>query len=364
MINGKMHAGAGIPVQQLPGSRLVGSLVAVLEVATLAAFLYGMMPMLPDRMPESCLLVACMLAAPLLHYRAATADPGFLKRGHTEAAGAKSAEAGQEDAGVASPQYSQGSCYSCHLHRPLRSKHCITCDRCVDRFDHHCPAICNCVGKGNQRAYTAWMAVLLLAQLLFLHLSCLFCARVARHHWNAAGQHDRGGFLDLLPSLWLVFKLHPGKVLLIVIEIPLVMVMAFLVARQAVCIAGNLTINELLNSHKYGYMRRDDDTFYNRFDRGPVTNCVQFWSSAAVAWDDMYHQERLAVASNSMSLVPAMSISGLIRYREDFKQRMDDLRIYRQLKREEDLLQKYGMAPQLPAACCENNTACQVHDMT
>ena len=71
-----------------------------------------------------------------------------------------------------------------------------------------------------------------------------------------------------------------------------------------------------------------------------------------------------AVASNSMSLVPAMSISGLIRYREDFKQRMDDLRIYRQLKREEDLLQKYGMAPQLPAACCENNTACQVHDMT
>ena len=76
-------------------------------------------------------------------------------------------------------------------------------------------------------------------------------------------------------------------------QIPLVMVMAFLVARQAVCIAGNLTINELLNSHKYGYMRRDDDTFYNRFDRGPVTNCVQFWSSAAVAWDDMYHQERL-----------------------------------------------------------------------
>ena len=71
MINGKMHAGAGIPVQQLPGSRLVGSLVAVLEVATLAAFLYGMMPMLPDRMPESCLLVACMLAAPLLHYRSA-----------------------------------------------------------------------------------------------------------------------------------------------------------------------------------------------------------------------------------------------------------------------------------------------------
>lgn len=91
--------------------------------------------------------------------------------------------------------------------------------RCVDRLDHHCPAICNCVGKGNQRTYTAWLTVLLLAQMLFLHLSCLFCARVARHHWNTAGQHDRGGFTDLWPGLWLVYRLHPGKVLLIVIEV-------------------------------------------------------------------------------------------------------------------------------------------------
>jgi len=91
--------------------------------------------------------------------------------------------------------------------------------RCVDRFDHHCPAICNCVGKGNQRTYTAWLTVLLLAQILFLHLSCLFCARVARHHWNTAGQHDRGGFTDLWPGLSLVYRLHPGKVLLIVIEV-------------------------------------------------------------------------------------------------------------------------------------------------
>ena len=77
------------------------------------------------------------------------------------------------------------------------------------------------------------------------------------------------------------------------VQVPLVMLMAFLVCRQALCIAGNLTINELLNSHRYDYMRRDDDTFYNRFDRGPAANCLQFWRSPQVAWDDMYHQERL-----------------------------------------------------------------------
>ena len=92
----------------------------------------------------------------------------------------------------------------------------------MDRFDHHCPAICNCVGKGNQRAFTAWLVVLLLAQILFLHLACLFCARTARHHWHASGQHDKGSLSDLVPGLWLLFTLHPGKLLLILIEVRLV----------------------------------------------------------------------------------------------------------------------------------------------
>ena len=70
-----------------------------------------------------------------------------------------------------------------------------------------------------------------------------------------------------------------------------------------------------------------------------------------------------AVASNSKSLVPAMSLNGLIRYRDDFKQRMDDLRIYRQLKREEDILQKYGTVPQQHAACCQNHSVQNPHDL-
>lgn len=44
-----------------------------------------------------------------------------------------------------SPQYSQGSCYTCHLQRPLRSKHCVTCDRytCARRIAHsHADCLC------------------------------------------------------------------------------------------------------------------------------------------------------------------------------------------------------------------------------
>ena len=92
-------------------------------------------------------------------------EPGILPRqpAHIKAVPPPGAELGE---------HGWKLCETCNIYRPPRSKHCASCQNCVEGFDHHCPWTGNCVARRNYKYFFCFITSVTLL-VMFVLAVCL-----------------------------------------------------------------------------------------------------------------------------------------------------------------------------------------------
>ncbi|KAE9976855.1 hypothetical protein EG328_002383 [Venturia inaequalis] len=97
------------------------------------------------------------------YVKAMTEDPGFVPK-----AGGRNGQKHVIDELLELRKFDEANfCVTCMVRRPLRSKHCKRCNRCVAKQDHHCPWVDNCVAINNHRHFFFYVACLEIGIILW-----------------------------------------------------------------------------------------------------------------------------------------------------------------------------------------------------
>ncbi|KAJ6747374.1 PROTEIN S-ACYLTRANSFERASE 24 [Salix koriyanagi] len=203
----------------------------------------------------------------VMFYRCSRKDPGYIRMNVHDPQNMKDDEPLLKIE-INNPDLLAGNwsqlCATCKIVRPLRAKHCSTCDRCVEQFDHHCPWVSNCIGKKNKWEFFAFLVLEVSAMLitgavtLTRVLTDPFAPSSLGAWVNHAGTHHIGAISFLMMDFFLFFGV------------------AVLTVVQASQISRNITTNEMANALRYSYLRGPGGRFRNPYDHGCKKNCSDF----------------------------------------------------------------------------------------
>ncbi|XP_017700243.2 probable protein S-acyltransferase 7 isoform X4 [Phoenix dactylifera] len=140
-------------------------------------------------------------------------------------------------------------CDTCMLYRPPRCSHCSICDNCVERFDHHCPWVGQCVGLRNYRFF-----------YMFVFSTTLLCLYVFGFCWVYIIRIKNAE----QTSIWRAMIKTPASIVLIIYTFVCVWFVGGLSVFHLYLISTNQTTYENFRKH---YDQRD-----NPYNRGVVAN--------------------------------------------------------------------------------------------
>lgn len=76
-------------------------------------------------------------------------------------------------------------CEVCRIYQPPRCVHCLVCDICIERFDHHCPWLGTCIGRKNYRVFLLFLLFLTIRSGFYVAISVNFIISAGKNrNWE------------------------------------------------------------------------------------------------------------------------------------------------------------------------------------
>ncbi|KAK4272219.1 hypothetical protein QN277_020806 [Acacia crassicarpa] len=148
-------------------------------------------------------------------------------------------------------------CDTCMLYRTPRCSHCSICNNCVERFDHHCPWVGQCIGLRNYRFF-----------FVFVFSTTLLCVYVFAFCWVYIRRIMKSEEI----TIWKAMIKTPASIVLIIYTFIAIWFVGGLTAFHLYLISTNQTTYE---NFRYRYDRRA-----NPFNKGVLKNFGEIFCSS------------------------------------------------------------------------------------